>query len=67
SVVGFDDILFSEHTQPALTTVAVPRGRVGTMAFEALWTLMNDPEHLGREYRVEPRLVVRKSTKAPKH
>lgn len=62
SVVGFDDILFSEHTQPALTTVAVPRGQIGNVAFEALWAMMNDSEHMGREYRVATRLVVRKST-----
>jgi LacI family transcriptional regulator len=63
SVVGFDDILFSEHTQPALTTVAVPRTQIGNVAFEALWTLMSDPEHAGREYRIETRLVIRKSTR----
>ncbi|HVW84897.1 MAG TPA: LacI family DNA-binding transcriptional regulator [Bryobacteraceae bacterium] len=62
SVVGFDDIVFSEHTQPALTTVAVPRSEIGNVAFEALWAMMNDPEHTGREYRVATRLVVRCST-----
>lgn len=64
SVVGFDDILFSEHTQPALTTVAVPRIQIGNVAFEALWDLMNHPEHTGREYGVETHLIVRKSTRA---
>jgi LacI family transcriptional regulator len=62
SVVGFDDILFSEYTQPALTTVAVPRKEIGAVAFQALWAMINDPEHAGREYRVETRLVRRHST-----
>lgn len=62
SVVGFDDIVFSEYTQPALTTVAVPRTEIGKVAFQALWALMNDPEQAGREYRVETHLVVRQST-----
>src|SRR5665213_1393123 len=37
SIVGFDDIVFAEYTQPALTTVAVPRAEIGKVAFEALW------------------------------
>jgi arginyl-tRNA synthetase len=65
SVVGFDDIVFSEYTQPALTTVAVPRKEIGTVAFEALWAMIEDPDHAGREYRMETRLVVRHSTAVP--
>ena len=65
SVVGFDDILFSEYTQPALTTVAVPRAEVGKTAFEALWTMLHDPELKGREYRLGTNLVVRQSTASP--
>jgi LacI family transcriptional regulator len=63
SVAGFDDILFSEYTQPALTTVAVPRTEIGQVAFQALWEMMHDPEHAGREFRVGTRLVVRQSTR----
>jgi LacI family transcriptional regulator len=63
SVVGFDDIAFSEYTQPPLTTVAVPRAEIGRVAFQALWETINDPEHAGREFRVETRLVVRESTR----
>ena len=65
SVVGFDDILFAEYTQPALTTVAVPRAEVGKTAFEALWTMLADPELKGREYRLDTHLVVRQSTAPP--
>jgi LacI family transcriptional regulator len=65
SVVGFDGIVFSEYTQPALTTVAVPRAEIGKAAFHALWATINDPERAGREYRVETRLVVRQSTRIP--
>jgi len=61
SVVGFDDILFAEYTQPALTTVAVPRTEIGCVAFQALWTMMADPDMAGREYRVGTRLVARQS------
>lgn len=65
SVVGFDDILFSEYTQPALTTVAVPRNEIGKVAFQALWEMISDPEHAGREFRVGTKLVVRQTTAAP--
>jgi len=65
SVVGFDDILFAEYTQPALTTVAVARTEIGKVAFGALWAMMADPELNGREYRVGTRLVVRQSARPP--
>lgn len=62
SVVGFDDILFAEFTQPALTTVSVPRIEIGRVAFEALWTMMGDPSRAGREYRVGTNLIARQTT-----
>ncbi len=66
SVVGFDDILFAEYTQPALTTVAVPRSEIGKTAFEAIWSMLSDPELEGREHRLGTRLVVRQSTAQPR-
>jgi LacI family transcriptional regulator len=62
AVVGFDDITFAQFTQPALTTVAIPREEIGRVAFEALWAMMADPTHMGSEYRVETKLVIRQST-----
>jgi LacI family transcriptional regulator len=65
SVVGFDDILFAEYTQPALTTVAVPRVEIGKVAFQALWKLVSEASQSGEEFRVNTRLVVRQSTAPP--
>ncbi|MBV8569981.1 MAG: LacI family DNA-binding transcriptional regulator [Acidobacteriaceae bacterium] len=65
SVTGFDDILFAEYTQPALTTASIPRAEIGRVAFQAIWTMLSDPELAGREYRVPTRLVVRESTVPP--
>jgi DNA-binding LacI/PurR family transcriptional regulator len=62
SVVGFDDIVFAEYTQPALTTVAVPRSEIGRVAFQALWSMITDPSQGGREFRLGTRLIVRQST-----
>ncbi len=65
SVVGFDDITFSQFTQPALTTVNVPRVEIGRLAFEALQTLVADPQAEGRQYEVKTSLVIRQTTAPP--
>ena len=62
SVVGFDDILFAEYTQPALTTVAVPRMEIGKVAFQALSAMLADPAQSGREFRVGTHLIARQSS-----
>ncbi|MFC6644618.1 LacI family DNA-binding transcriptional regulator [Granulicella cerasi] len=61
SVVGFDDLIFSEIVQPALTTLHLSRLDIATRAFFAL--------HHGRDANASaqtevilPRLVVRDST-----
>ena len=64
SVVGFDDILFAAYTQPALTTVAVPRSEIGKVAFDALWAMMPDPHLAGHQFRLGTKLVIRQSTVA---
>jgi DNA-binding LacI/PurR family transcriptional regulator len=65
SVVGFDDITFAEYTQPSLTTVHVPRSRIGALAFESLLTMLSDPEHAGAQIAVTTTLIVRSSTAYP--
>jgi LacI family transcriptional regulator len=65
SVVGFDDITFAQFTQPALTTVAVPRAEIGRLAFQSLWKLINDSSRDGCDYRVKTSLVIRQTTAPP--
>jgi len=60
SIVGFDDIKFAQFTQPALTTVAVPRAEIGRMAFESLWSLIGGAG--GSAQEVGTTLVVRETT-----
>ena len=62
SVVGFDDITFAEYTQPALTSVQVPRQEIGRAAFQALGQMISTSEFAGREYPVQTRLITRQST-----
>jgi DNA-binding LacI/PurR family transcriptional regulator len=64
SVIGIDDIAFASLSRPPLTTIRVPRERLGTIAFQALQKMMNLKRHKGAEYYLETELVVRKSTAA---
>jgi LacI family transcriptional regulator len=65
SVIGFDDITFAQFTQPALTTVAVPRAEIGRLAFQSLWKLINDSTQGGCDYVVKTSLVIRQTTAPP--
>jgi DNA-binding LacI/PurR family transcriptional regulator len=62
SVVGFDDIEFSEFTQPALTTVRLSRTEVADKAFSALAKLIGTNTEKGSQFEIETNLVVRDST-----
>lgn len=62
SVVGFDDIYFASLCSPPLTTISLPRKRMGELAFEALQDILRTKKRLGREYPVKTELVVRRST-----
>lgn len=62
SIIGFDDIVFAQYTQPALTTIAVPRDEIGRLAFEAVVAMQKDPTHAGAKHIAKTRLVVRQST-----
>jgi DNA-binding LacI/PurR family transcriptional regulator len=61
SVVGADDIPFAALTQPPLTTVRMPRERLGTLALETLRATINAPTGRGTEVVVETDLVIRES------
>jgi DNA-binding LacI/PurR family transcriptional regulator len=62
SVIGIDDISFAFLARPPLTTINVPRERLGRVAFEALEKMLSLKRHGGAEYYLETSLVVRKST-----
>jgi DNA-binding LacI/PurR family transcriptional regulator len=62
SVIGFDDIDFSQSTQPSLTTVRLSRADLGRTAFEALHHTISGKGVRGKKYLLETRLVIRDST-----
>jgi DNA-binding LacI/PurR family transcriptional regulator len=67
SVIGFDDILVAEYTNPRLTTVRQPLHKMGSAAAELLVQRIQSP---GKPYPdtvwFAPELVVRESTAAAK-
>lgn len=68
SVTGYDNISLSEYAFPPLTTVNIPREMIGHLAFSALVPEHEDAQVRGREFLIDPELVIRESTgSAPKN
>ena len=66
SVVGFDDVHISAFINPPLTTVHQPAAEIAQRATELLIALIHGREVAERRHVLEPRLVVRASTSAPR-
>jgi DNA-binding LacI/PurR family transcriptional regulator len=67
SVTGFDNVKLSEFCYPALTTVDIPRERIGHIVCESLMPAAGQPAATGPEILIEPELVLRDSTaRAPR-
>jgi LacI family transcriptional regulator len=66
SVIGIDDISFAFLARPPLTTISVPRERLGTIAFEALEKMLKLKRRKGADFYLETELIPRKSTAPPR-
>lgn len=62
SVVGFDNIMFDELVEPALTTIAVPLYRMGFTGVQNCIAVAHGARTLGTPLVLPVRLVVRQST-----
>jgi len=62
SVTGFDNIKLSEYADPPLTTMHIPRDRIGRLSFEILVPESVRMKPPGREVVIDPELVLREST-----
>jgi alanine racemase len=62
SVVGFDDIDISQHTNPPLTTVHQPIRQKGESAVRLLLSVIERRDPASEQLRLETRLVLRGST-----
>ncbi len=61
SVTGFDNVKLSEFCYPALTTVHIPRGRIGQIICDCLIPESGRPA-VEREFVIDPEFVLREST-----
>ena len=66
SVAGYDDIPFTAQLSVPLTSVARPHHRMGSVAADLLLQVLEGGEPRSRHLMLEPELVVRASTAAPR-
>jgi DNA-binding LacI/PurR family transcriptional regulator len=62
SVTGFDNIQLGQYTVPSLTTVDIHTDRVAELAFDALRASARGDTERGKEFLLDPELIVRGST-----
>lgn len=63
SVIGIDDIAMAAHTNPPLTTIAQPKYRMGRLAMQILYRMIQGYPPPGNGYTLlESPLIVREST-----
>jgi DNA-binding LacI/PurR family transcriptional regulator len=65
SVVGCDNISLSEFAYPPLTTINIPRDRIGHIISEALMPTHGESRLLGRALEIGTELLIRDSTGPP--
>jgi DNA-binding LacI/PurR family transcriptional regulator len=62
SVTGFDNVKLSEFCDPALTTVHIPRERIGHIVCDCLLPRADQPALAEQEIVIDPEFVLREST-----
>jgi LacI family transcriptional regulator, galactose operon repressor len=62
SVTGFDNVKLSEFCYPALTTVHIPRDRIGHLICESLLAKSENTAVADHEMVIDPEFVLRDST-----
>jgi LacI family transcriptional regulator len=66
SVIGYNDMLFTDKFAPPLTTVRIPHDQIGVKAAQLLLEAINDVDAPPMSVRLTPTLVVRESTGPPR-
>jgi DNA-binding LacI/PurR family transcriptional regulator len=62
SVTGFDNVKLSEFSHPALTTVHIPRDRIGHIICDRLIAAENSSNAANPEIVIDPEFMLREST-----
>lgn len=63
SVVGFDNILMSEYSNPPLTTVLQPAFETGAMATKIILDKIEGKNKANCQIKLRPELIVRDSVR----
>lgn len=66
SVVGFDNLAFTEHVEVPITTIEQPFRRIGERAARMLLRRIDHPSEPFESEILEPKLIVRASTGPPR-
>jgi DNA-binding LacI/PurR family transcriptional regulator len=66
SVVGFDDVPEAGFYQPPLTTVSQDFAALGALTMQRVLIALEEPEGVAESTPIPTRLIVRKSTAAPR-
>ncbi|GEM77810.1 LacI family DNA-binding transcriptional regulator [Vibrio superstes] len=66
SIVGFDDLLFSQYSSPPITTIKQPQKLIGETAMNVLIGLLTKGD-APKETVIQTQLLVRKSSTTPGH
>jgi LacI family repressor for deo operon, udp, cdd, tsx, nupC, and nupG len=64
AVIGFDNISLSAMYEPALSTIALPIGQLGTEAIRLFMQRSGRPQAKPRQVILKSQLIVRTSTDA---
>ena len=65
SISGFDNVEFTSHCDPPLTTVQVPAAQMGNRAITTLLNMIESEEQVVRRYDLETDLIIRESCQPP--
>ena len=66
SVFGFDDIPEAAFQMPSLTTIRQPLHQMGKLAAQLLLEQLSSPKVMPPEIAIEPELILRETTAAPR-
>ena len=61
AIMGFDDLFFSQHSHPSLTTIRQPIADIGVAAARLLLAQLRGEAIAQRHITYQPQLIVRKS------
>jgi LacI family repressor for deo operon, udp, cdd, tsx, nupC, and nupG len=67
SVIGFDNISYSQYCYPTLTTIAQPMTEIGIACMELLLPQLNGEKMVATERLLQHKLIIRESTGPVSH